>query len=348
MIALVEGSERQKTPNEIALNVLLVSADRHLRARRARRSTRWPTTATPHAVRRWCSSALLVCLIPTTIGALLSRDRHRRHGPAGAAQRAGDVRPRRRGRRRRRRAAARQDRHHHLRQPPGDRARCPLAGVDRGRARRGCAARQSLADETPGGPQSIVELAGREYGLATPAEPPQDATFVAVHRADPDERCRPADGLRDPQGRRLRGDDVGARAPAAQPSSAELDALVDEVSASRRHAARRRRAGSATGRRGCSASSTSRTSSRTGIARALRRAARHGHPHGDDHRRQRRSPPRAIADGGRRRRLPRRGHARGQAGADPEGAGGRPDRRDVRRRHQRRTRRSPRPTSASR
>ena len=40
-------------------------------------------------------------------------DRHRRHGPAGAVQRAGDVRPRGGGRRRRRYAAARQDRHDH-------------------------------------------------------------------------------------------------------------------------------------------------------------------------------------------------------------------------------------------
>src|SRR5664280_2108933 len=47
-------------------------------------------------------------------------DRHRRHGPAGALQRAGDVGPGGRGRRRRRYAAARQDRHHHARQPAGD------------------------------------------------------------------------------------------------------------------------------------------------------------------------------------------------------------------------------------
>ena len=53
-------------------------------------------------------------------------DRHRRHGPAGALQRAGHVGPRGRGGGRRRHAAARQDRHHHARQPPGDRvqARC--------------------------------------------------------------------------------------------------------------------------------------------------------------------------------------------------------------------------------
>ena len=33
MIALVEGAERQKTPNEIALNILLAGHDDHLRVR---------------------------------------------------------------------------------------------------------------------------------------------------------------------------------------------------------------------------------------------------------------------------------------------------------------------------
>ena len=49
------------------------------------------------------------------------RDRHRRHGPAGPAQRAGHVRPGGRGGRRRQHPAAGQDRHDHHRQPPGHR-----------------------------------------------------------------------------------------------------------------------------------------------------------------------------------------------------------------------------------
>ena len=49
-------------------------------------------------------------------------DRHRRHGPAGAPQRARDERSGGGGRRRREHAAARQDRHDHLRRPPGRRA----------------------------------------------------------------------------------------------------------------------------------------------------------------------------------------------------------------------------------
>ena len=84
-------------------------------------------------------------------------DRHRRHGPPRAAQRARDVRPGRRGRRRRDDPAARQDRHHHLRQPPGDRAaRGATASSDDELVE--AAYLSSLADETPEG-RSIVELA---------------------------------------------------------------------------------------------------------------------------------------------------------------------------------------------
>ncbi len=70
MIALVEGSERQRTPNEIALNVLLAAlAIIFLLA---------VATLQPFAVYSGQRQslivlvALLVCLIPTTIGALLS------------------------------------------------------------------------------------------------------------------------------------------------------------------------------------------------------------------------------------------------------------------------------------
>jgi K+-transporting ATPase ATPase B chain len=50
------------------------------------------------------------------------RHRHRRHGPAGEAQRDRQVGPRGGSRRRRAHPAAGQDRHHHLRQPDGGRA----------------------------------------------------------------------------------------------------------------------------------------------------------------------------------------------------------------------------------
>ena len=70
MIALVEGAKRQKTPNEIALAILLAGltviflmAMVTLRAVRPLRRRLCP---------RSVLIALLVCLIPTTIGGLLS------------------------------------------------------------------------------------------------------------------------------------------------------------------------------------------------------------------------------------------------------------------------------------
>ena len=134
MIALVEGADRQKTPERDRPVDPARRPDDHLHARRgdaaavrdllgrraddhrARRAVGLPD---PHHD-RW----------PAV------RHRHRRHGSAGAAQRAGDVGPRRRGGRRRHHVAARQDGHDHLRLAPGRRVR-PGARRHRGRGRRG-------------------------------------------------------------------------------------------------------------------------------------------------------------------------------------------------------------------
>lgn len=70
MIALVEGASRQKTPNEIALNILLASLSIIFVI----------VTLTLNPIASYAAApvsipvliALLVCLIPTTIGALLS------------------------------------------------------------------------------------------------------------------------------------------------------------------------------------------------------------------------------------------------------------------------------------
>jgi K+-transporting ATPase ATPase B chain len=76
MIALVEGAERQKTPNEIALNILIAGltlifllavATLHPFALYAVSSARSGTVPTIAVL-----VSLLVCLIPTTIGGLLS------------------------------------------------------------------------------------------------------------------------------------------------------------------------------------------------------------------------------------------------------------------------------------
>ena len=70
MIALVEGADRQKTPNEIALNILLAALTIIFLIALV--------TLQPFAIYSGAEQkivvlvALLVCLIPTTIGALLS------------------------------------------------------------------------------------------------------------------------------------------------------------------------------------------------------------------------------------------------------------------------------------
>jgi high-affinity K+ transport system ATPase subunit B len=109
MIALVEGATRQKTPNEIALSILLsgrghVAALCHLREGAADNFCAGFAAGLPHPHhhRR------------TALG-----HRHRRHGPARSIQCAGHERTRRRGRRRREHPVAGQDRHHHPGQPPG-------------------------------------------------------------------------------------------------------------------------------------------------------------------------------------------------------------------------------------
>ena len=70
MIALVEGARRQKAPNEIALNILLASLTIVFLLAVA---TLQPFAGYAGQLQSIIVLvALLVCLIPTTIGALLS------------------------------------------------------------------------------------------------------------------------------------------------------------------------------------------------------------------------------------------------------------------------------------
>ncbi len=70
MIALVEGTSRRKTPNEIALSILLVSLTLVFVLAVATLSPMADYAGAPQDLT--VLIALLVCLIPTTIGALLS------------------------------------------------------------------------------------------------------------------------------------------------------------------------------------------------------------------------------------------------------------------------------------
>jgi len=70
MIALVEGAERQKTPNEIALNILLAGLTVIFLLAVVTLQPYAIYSGSPQTV--FVLVSLLVCLIPTTIGALLS------------------------------------------------------------------------------------------------------------------------------------------------------------------------------------------------------------------------------------------------------------------------------------
>jgi len=181
MIALVEGARRQKTPNEIALTILLAGltiifllAVISLRAFAVYSENEAgqlaPTSATLPVL-----IALLVCLIPTTIGGLLSAigisgmDRMVQHNVLAtsgrAVEAAGDV------------DVLLLDKTGTI--TLGSRmatAFLPAAGIDAAKL-ADAAQLSSLADETPEG-RSIVVLAKERFGLRGRALAEPAATFV--------------------------------------------------------------------------------------------------------------------------------------------------------------------------
>ena len=257
--------------------------------------------------------ALLVCLIPTTIGALLSAigiagmdrlvQRNVLAMSGRAVEAAGDV------------TTLLLDKTGTitLRQPPRERVRADARRRRSTELERGRGAR-SLADPTPEG-ISIVDLAA-ERGIRVRAAPARRGR--AVHRADPHVGPRPAPTARRPQGRRLGGHRLGRgerpdRRPACTRSSTSASTR-SRVSGGTPLVVARRRPPTA---RRTRARRRPPEGHRQGRPRdRFARAARDGHPHRDDHGRQ---PAHREGDRrrGGRRRLPRRGHARGQARAHP-------------------------------
>ena len=109
--------------------------------------------------------ALLVCLIPTTIGGLLSRDRHCGHGSRAAAQRARDERA---ARSKRQATSIRCCSIKPERSRSGTARRREIVVAPRSRRSGGLRAAaylSSLADETPEG-RSIVLLAARTHAAS--------------------------------------------------------------------------------------------------------------------------------------------------------------------------------------
>ncbi|MFB9430485.1 potassium-transporting ATPase subunit KdpB [Streptoalloteichus tenebrarius] len=165
MIALVEGAERQKTPNEVALTILLATLT--IIFLLVTLALQPMAAYSGRQVSVIVLTALLVCLIPTTIGALLSAigiagmdrlvQRNVLAKSGRAVEAAGDI------------DTLLLDKTGTI--TFGNR-RCteliPVGGV--GVAELAAAARlSSLADETPEG-RSIVELCARDHGLAAEAD----------------------------------------------------------------------------------------------------------------------------------------------------------------------------------
>ena len=280
MIALVEGAQRQKTPNEIALSILLSGLTIVFLLVVV---TLYPfglyggtKLALPVLV------ALLVCLIPTTIGGLLSAigiagmDRLVQHNVLAMSGRsveaAGDV------------DTLLLDKTGTI--TLGNRMAAefiPVAGVEPLELAE-AAQLSSLADETPEG-RSIVVLAKREFNLRGRELGEDGATFI------PFSAQTRMSGV-DIGGRRIR---KGAAEQVANFVKENHGAAADRLAGDRR-TDRAQRRNSAGGRRRIE-SARRDLSERHGQGRnprALRAPARHGFAHRHDYRRQ-------PADGGRDR-----------------------------------------------
>ena len=307
MIALVEGSSRQKTPNEIALNILLAGLTIiFLLATVSLQPFAMFADAEQPVV---ILVALLVCLIPTTIGALLSAigiagmDRLVRRNVLAmsgrAVEAAGDC------------ATLLLDKTGTI--TFGNRqadAFLPVNGVTE-QELADAAQLSSLADETPEG-RSIVVLAKERYGLrerelvgATLVAFTAQTRMSGVDFEDRSVRKGAADSVR------RWVEEQGGTVPN------ELADAVDSIAAQGGTPLVVAEAGGAEGspRPPRARRDLPQGHREAGHRRALRGPAPDGDPHRDDHRRQ------PAHRGGHRqrsgrRRLPRRGDARRQDGAD--------------------------------
>ena len=173
MIALVEGAERQKTPNEIALNILLAGLTIIFLLAVVTLQPFAIYSGSPQTV--FVLVSLLVCLIPTTIGGLLSAigiagmDRLVQHNVLAmsgrAVEAAGDVN------------TLLLDKTGTI--TLGNRQASefiPAPGITAAQM-ADAAQLSSLADETPEG-RSIVVLAKERYGLRGRELASQEAQFI--------------------------------------------------------------------------------------------------------------------------------------------------------------------------
>ena len=288
MIALVEGASRQKTPNEIALNILLASLTiifllatvtlQPLAIFAKAEQPGIPDTSALNGsgITGIVLVSLLVCLIPTTIGALLSAigiagmdrlvQRNVLAMSGRAVEAAGDVN------------TLLLDKTGTI--TLGNRQASdfvPAPGVDMAEL-ASAAQLSSLADETPEG-RSIVVLAKTEYGL-------REREVHGAHFVPFSAQTRMS-GV-DVDGREIRKGAAGAVLRWVRENggvaSDEVGATVDAISAS---GGTPLVVAEKAGRRGPGARRRPPQGHRQARhVRTVRRTAAHGHPHRDDHRRQ--------------------------------------------------------------
>ena len=298
MIALVEGANRQKTPNELALSILLSGMTLIFLIAVV---TLWGLAGySGTALSVTVLVALLVTLIPTTIGGLLSAigiagmDRLIRFNVmatwAGPSRRPATSIPCCSTRRAPSPSAIAWRRRLFQRRvsPKVSWHPAPLFA--------------SVADETPEG-RSIVSLAKGHYGQAEPKERCRQNRFHSVFSPDSHVRRRY-------RGRSIRKGAVDAVLKAIGTTMAEASPRVPRGRREHRtlwwNAARRG------GRRQAARRHPSQGRRQARHQGAVRRASLDGHPHGHGDRRQSRHNRRHRL-GGWRRRLHRRGDATGQA-----------------------------------
>ncbi|OLM02185.1 Potassium-transporting ATPase B chain [Pseudonocardia sp. Ae406_Ps2] len=220
MIALVEGAARQKTPNEIALTILLsaLTIIFLLAVVAIAPMSAYAGTQVPLLV----LTALLVCLIPTTIGALLSAigiagmdrlvQRNVLATSGRAVEAAGDV------------DTLLLDKTGTI--TFGNRratALHPVGGTDLDELARS-ARLSSLADQTPEG-RSIVELCAAEHGL-----PPEADATEAVAEFVPFTAQTRMSGIDLPGGVVRKGAAAAVLDWAHAGDRAEVDRLVETIS----------------------------------------------------------------------------------------------------------------------
>jgi potassium-transporting ATPase ATP-binding subunit len=224
MIALVEGAERRKTPNEIALNILIAGltlifllAVVTLNPFAAFSAAQTGAGGIPTLA---VLVSLLVCLIPTTIGGLLSAigiagmDRVMQHNVLAlsgkAVEAAGDVN------------SLLLDKTGTI--TLGNREAVEFVPVSGVKPEELAAAAQlsSLADETPEG-RSVVILAKAKYGLRGRHIPEGEAEFI------PFSAYTRMSGV-DLEGRRLRKGATGAITKFVQDNGGAVSSEAQEVS----------------------------------------------------------------------------------------------------------------------